>query len=248
MNEHRRNSCGLRLLVTLVTFLGRVSRICFLLIAMEGLADPLNNWAWRFPHPQGNILEGVTYGAGQFIAVGDNGTIITSTDGFHWSNQISGTSVCLRGVAYANGEYGAVGDNGVIITSTNGHDWTQVPAITTTALRAISGGAVGPPAAPLMQFLAVGDTGTAIACDYGTNWYQISSGTSNDLFGITWQSFYTVVGASGTVLNTDQGISQIPAAYVGTSNNLYAVASDGGSHFCGRGRLERASIFITYDR
>ncbi len=240
MNEPRRQSCGLLLPLTVLTFLGRVSRICFLLIAMEGLADPLNNWAWRFPHPQGNILEGVTYGAGQFIAVGDNGTIITSTDGFHWSNQVSGTSVCLRGVAYTNGEYAAVGDNGVILISTNGGNWSQVPAITTNRLRAISSGFFGTQSAPVMQFLAAGDSGTVVASDNGTNWYQVSSGTSNNLYGVTWRyaTYYTVVGTDGTVLKINNAhIRQIASTNVGTTGNLYAVATDGNLAYVAGGDL-----------
>ncbi len=50
----------------------------------------------------------VTYGGGQFVAVGDNGTIISSPDGYNWKVQTSGVFPNLRGVAYADGEYAAV--------------------------------------------------------------------------------------------------------------------------------------------
>ena len=62
--------------------------LTLLTVAIHLPADPLSNWSWRFPSPQGNILLGVTYGGGQLVAVGDNGTIINSSDGYHWTNRI----------------------------------------------------------------------------------------------------------------------------------------------------------------
>jgi hypothetical protein len=41
-------------------------------------ADPLDNWHWRNPLPQGNSLYGVTYGNGTFITVGGGGAILQS--------------------------------------------------------------------------------------------------------------------------------------------------------------------------
>ena len=40
-------------------------------------SEPGEEWEWRNPLPQGNTLNGVTYGDGQFVAVGDAGTILT---------------------------------------------------------------------------------------------------------------------------------------------------------------------------
>jgi len=63
-------------------------------------SDPLNNWHWRNPLPQGNPLNGVTYGNGAFIAVGAGGTILTSADGITWTSNTSGTAKSLNGVTY----------------------------------------------------------------------------------------------------------------------------------------------------
>src|SRR5262245_32690496 len=41
-------------------------------------ADPLDEWTWRNPLPQGHCLFAVAYGNNQFVAVGDAGTIIQS--------------------------------------------------------------------------------------------------------------------------------------------------------------------------
>jgi len=55
-------------------------------------------------------LEGVTYGNGIFVAVGNLGTILTSPDGVKWTKRNSGTESYLRGVTYGNGIFVAVGD------------------------------------------------------------------------------------------------------------------------------------------
>jgi hypothetical protein len=51
----------------------------------------------------------VTYGNGLFVAVGEDGTILTSPDGVTWTQRTSGTSNWLNGVAYGNGLFVAVG-------------------------------------------------------------------------------------------------------------------------------------------
>ena len=62
-------------------------------------------------------LYGVTYGGGQFVAVGEDGTILTSPNGVHWTPQNSRTSNWLYGVTYGNNTFVVVGDAGTILTS-----------------------------------------------------------------------------------------------------------------------------------
>jgi len=73
-----------------------------------------------------NNLVDVAYGNGTFIAVGDNGTIVTSADGTTWTVQTSGTTNNLNSVTYnaTDSEFIVVGDNNTILTSSNGSTWT----------------------------------------------------------------------------------------------------------------------------
>lgn len=66
-------------------------------------AEPLDNWHWRNPLPQGSALYDVNLCNGTFIAVGYFGTIFTSSDGISWTLRSSGTKKTLYGVAYGNG-------------------------------------------------------------------------------------------------------------------------------------------------
>jgi hypothetical protein len=72
----------------------------------------------------GNDLIGVAYGNGLFVAVGDDGTILTSPDGVSWTQRTSGTGNLLEGVTYGNGLFVAVGKDGTILTSPDGVSWT----------------------------------------------------------------------------------------------------------------------------
>jgi uncharacterized repeat protein (TIGR02543 family) len=59
------------------------------------------------------------------MAVGESGTILTSTDGITWAERNSGVSCYLEGVTYGNGLFVAVGDEGNIVTSPDGISWSQ---------------------------------------------------------------------------------------------------------------------------
>ncbi len=60
-------------------------------------SDPLAQWNWRDPLPQGNLLDGISYGNNTFVAVGDVGTVLTSPDGATWTIRNSGTTNISRG-------------------------------------------------------------------------------------------------------------------------------------------------------
>lgn len=82
----------------------------------------------------GNILESVCYGGSTYVAVGQNGTIVTSPDGVSWTSRMSGTACFLSGVCTdGNGTFVAVAggnttNSGAIVTSTNnGLTWSVQP-------------------------------------------------------------------------------------------------------------------------
>jgi hypothetical protein len=95
--------------------------------------DPLDHWAWRAPMPPGDNVVAIASGNGQFVAVGENGNIITSSDGTNWISRQIGAAINFNGIAYGNGLFVAVGldvidsyVHGAIYISTNAVDWTSV--------------------------------------------------------------------------------------------------------------------------
>lgn len=79
-------------------------------------------------------LNGVTYGGGKFVAVGNMdasgfGTTAYSADGVSWTIGNSGVADNLRAIAYGNSRYVAVGLNGRIVYSSNGSSWTSAESV-----------------------------------------------------------------------------------------------------------------------
>ena len=99
--------------------------ICLALLSWtEAPADTLDHWQWRSPLPQGNNLNSIAFGNNTIVAVGNAGSIITSSDGINWTVRPSPTSSDLTGIVYGKNVFVAVGSSGTIITSSDGISWT----------------------------------------------------------------------------------------------------------------------------
>jgi len=200
-----------------------------LLVGTAG-ADPLAQWQWKNPLPQGNAIRSVVFGASSFVAVGDLGTIVTSPDGTLWNaHKPTGNTNDLKAVSYGRKKFIAVGAAGTILSSSDGSIWSDIsanfklPSGTTTRpnLNAITYGN--------NQFYAVGDGGTLISSSDGVTWTNNSNPaglSSQNLNGIVYSNYtFVAVGANGTVLALlNQGVWQSVSS--GTANGLNAVASN----------------------
>ena len=86
--------------------------------------SPCTDWRWANPQPQGNRLAGIVYGAGRFVAVGDGGVVLVSSDGETWFVRPVGTKQDLSDVAWSGSRFVAVGASGTILSSGDGLTWT----------------------------------------------------------------------------------------------------------------------------
>jgi hypothetical protein len=167
---------------------------CFL----PSRAEVLENWHWRNPLPQGNSLHNVVFGNGAYVAVGDFGTILTSSNGTNWQRRLSGVTDTLRDCVYGGGQYIVVGDFGTILTSTDLATWASQYAGTFHGLNGVTYGNG--------QFVAVGEhTGIYTSSD-GTLWTQRASGDW-DVLDVSYAqgTFVAVGGSSATVSTTALG-------------------------------------------
>lgn len=73
-----------------------------------------------------NYMRGVTWSGSKFVAVGNQGAIITSPTGVTWTAQASSAAggQQLWNVTWANSQFVAVGSKSTIITSPDGATWT----------------------------------------------------------------------------------------------------------------------------
>jgi len=105
-------------------------------------------------------LRGVTPGPGLFVAAGNDGTIVRSTNGQSWSGHANwlglgnATDSNLRGADYGDGTYVVVGNTGTTLSSEDALSWKWRLPATTQNLHSV--------VYALGTFLAVGNQGTIV--------------------------------------------------------------------------------------
>ncbi len=135
------------------------------------------------------------------VAVGESGTVLTSSDGATWTARTSGTTARLRAVAGQIGLLVAVGETGTVILSTNdGISWSARDSGITETLRGV--------ATSTTRFVAVGGrtNGLVRYSDDGTTWVAATLPTVGKLRAVTWgNGKFVAVGATGAVLTSTDG-------------------------------------------
>lgn len=106
-------------------------RICantlVLLCVLAGVVEGQSHWDVR-PSNINSPLHAVAFGGGLFVAVGENGVIVTSPDGNVWTPRASGTTDRLPAVVFGNGRFVATraNRNAPALSSQDGINWTPV--------------------------------------------------------------------------------------------------------------------------
>jgi len=100
-----------------------------------------SQWNWQNPLPQGNRLHDIQFPENNTgYAVGENGTVMKSTDGgITWEEQNTGNVASLTSLSFINAEIGfACGNSGTIIKTTNGGEqWNILSSKTDEDLYAL---------------------------------------------------------------------------------------------------------------
>jgi hypothetical protein len=92
-----------------------------------------NGSTWSLPtvYANTNKINDIIYEGGQFVAIGNTGTIVTSSDeGINWDVRLSGTIENLRGISYNGSSYMIVGDSNITLRSSDGITWTSSTILT----------------------------------------------------------------------------------------------------------------------
>jgi hypothetical protein len=105
----------------------KISGYCLLLVSTAvgflRAAEPIDNWI-EYPLPSGaSAPVSITFGNGTFVAVGLDGTIITSTNGSDWVKANSPTTEPIGRVRFMNNHFITLQP---CMVSTNGLDWSLV--------------------------------------------------------------------------------------------------------------------------
>jgi len=142
-------------------------------------------------------LDAITFGNNTFVAVGEFGTVRTSSDGSTWDNGTKGTRRQLYEIAYGDSTFVAVGQSGTHIYSRdNGATWDNG---TWSDSDLVTGVAFGN-----NTFVGVSSTYLTRSTDNGSNWIRGCSGVRvHDIaFG---NSKFVGSGAEGAIQISDNG-------------------------------------------
>jgi photosystem II stability/assembly factor-like uncharacterized protein len=167
----------------------------------------------------------------RWVAVGDGGASVYSTDGITWTigNAYNSGSAAnpgnyvLRSITQVSGTFFAVGNAGTIISSTDGITWTHrpynAPNATTQNLNGVTHGGI---------YVAVGDSGTILTSGDGNTWTAQASGTTNNLRQVTffssiYGSIYVAVGDAGTIVTSINGGATWITQPAPTGSNLVGI-------------------------
>jgi len=176
-----------------------------------------------------HLLLAVTYGGGNFVAVGESGQNLASSDGFTWTigTPTSGEET-LHGIAYGAGVYVAVGNSGVIYSSTNGLSWTYRTNSTESNLNAIifSDG----------KFVAVGARGSVITSSDGISWTIQPTNIDDTLLSVAYGNGLYVVGTAYAAAYSSQDLitwTNVPISPSDRYQLALCAHVSGGSFFLG---------------
>ncbi len=129
-----------------------------------------NGVDWSIESENSIFLNGVAYGNGTYVIVGEMATgVLTSKNGIDWK-RTDPVQADYREIIFAeNGTFVAVGCGGIIITSTDGEDWT----VSSANDNCLFGVAYGNEA-----FVAVSaSTGAIHRSPDGINWVNVYPGS-----------------------------------------------------------------------
>lgn len=100
---------------------------CDVAVAQSGAIYVFENNEWRLQiNSTGHPLSDVVYGNGRYVAVGDDGIILTSTSGHVWVEEPNIiTTEDLIEIKFYDGFFICIGDNGTVLVSNDGSSWWQ---------------------------------------------------------------------------------------------------------------------------
>jgi hypothetical protein len=177
-------------------------------------------WHAVDPRPTTNTLQGVCERDGLFVVVGDQGTILSSTNGSNWTRQVVAAAPNFSSVTAWAGGFLATGDRGAIYASEDGRTWQARTSGTTNWVYRVRATPAG--------LVAVGQNGLLLTSPDGVEWTTRSTGTMAWLTDVAHvEGQYCVSGAQGTLLSSADGIDWQPLP-IQTGKSLYGLGARRG--------------------
>ena len=167
-----------------------------------------NEWVWRSPLPRGNMLYDITWNGELLVAVGRNGTILTSRDILNWDEQDSGTLTAIEAITWTGSQFVAVGgDNwktGLVLTSPDGINWRVQNQLGNRVLYDVIWDG--------NQLIAVATGGSIYSSRDGVEWSHQEPLETSSYYAIEWTGERYIAGGTkdfnrGLISTSADGVS-----------------------------------------
>lgn len=237
-------------------------------LMVHGQRMELGNWEWQ-PHSPSvrNWLFDMTYVSNLFVAVGDRGTVMTSSGGVDWDLEVvpdSLTNAVLLGVGGTPDMLVAAGNQGSLMISHNNLTnlvWTnELGTILTQEVSTLGivWQAIEPrPATNDLQgvtyhngrYYVSGDQGLVLSTEDGMSWVRHQTPTTALLSGITgFPGGLIATGNDGALVYSSEGTEWVALPTL-TTNWLYRVRNVNGTLFAvgQEGSIYRSSNAIDWE-
>lgn len=198
-------------------------------IEVEGVAHTLEvtnrvpllgiDWEPVTPRPTTNTLQGIGWGNGLFVAVGAQGTVLSSRDARTWTTGSIGGSAFLSSVTPYAGGWIASGSLGSLYTSPDAITWSrQDLGITDWIYRVRNLGG---------SLVAVGQNGMILLSTNALSWVRCPSGTEAWMTDVAQiGDEYVACGTQGVLLRS-RNLKEWEQVPMITGKALYGMATEG---------------------
>jgi hypothetical protein len=163
--------------------------------------------AWSRSTAPGNLF-GLAHNGERLVAVGDNGVVVTSSNGVTWSNVFSATrpnpagNRNLNAVTWGGRRFVAVGRDGTVLVSSNGLDWASA-SFDSPNLHGVAYGDG--------LYVAVARAGGVAYSTNATNWQSFRLDNADDFSDVGFGGGqFIAVGEDGLMFTSTNGIHWIP--------------------------------------
>jgi hypothetical protein len=216
-----------------------------------------NTWAY-VSTPTTNTLRSIVYNGSVYVAVGDNGTIITSVDFLSWNSSTSGTTNQLNDIIWNGSFFVAVGNTGTILTSPDAITWTTRTAFSSNNIvQVVFSGSVY--VAITSAIGVIGRSEDAInwtAITTGVPYYTDSIVYGNGIFVTTSsQKYVASPPAQGAISTSTDGITwtskQLQSTghkiviFTGTKFIVFHNSTTFGSHYSSTNGIDWQGFFTS---
>ena len=150
-------------------------------------------------------LNGIVFGNGKYVAFGNDGKVLVSTDGGNWKGNIL-SDFLFHDISFGNNQFVAVGGSGSVFSSDDGMTWSKVHIfeviynyLSPYDFNAVTYGNG--------HFVIVGEGGTSV---HSKDWIMrdiFDQRKNRSLFDVVYaNSKYFAVGVYGTLAFSKDGV------------------------------------------